>query len=286
MTQREGRILRQGNQNSRVQIFRYITEGSFDAYSWQLLETKQGFITSLLSGSYTEREGSDIEDTVLNYAEIKALAVGNPLVKKRVETANELSRYYTLQKKSVETRIRLDKELKELPSKMLHQKELINKAMQDKHYFDQYRKDVPVAVTSADKNREAEKRKLLRETLFDAVKNNELQSNERPAFEYCGFEIILPANMTKEKPFVWLQRNGRYYVELGDTEVGCLIRIDNYLSNFDNHIENLQKRLFNMNEREKGIQKELGKDENYADVIAELKEKLSAIDDKLGVNKK
>ena len=158
--------------------------------------------------------------------------------------------------------------------------------MQDKHYFDQYRKDVPVAVTSADKNKEAEKRKLLRETLFDAVKNNELQSNERPAFEYCGFEIILPANMTKEKPFVWLQRNGRYYVELGDTEVGCLIRIDNYLSNFDNHIENLQKRLFNMNEREKGIQKELGKDENYADVIAELKEKLSAIDDKLGVNKK
>lgn len=286
MTQREGRILRQGNQNSRVQIFRYITEGSFDAYSWQLLETKQGFITSLLSGSYTEREGSDIEDTVLNYAEIKALALGNPLVKKRVETANELSRYYTLQKKSVETRIRLDKELKELPSKMLHQKELINKAMQDKHYFDQYRKDVPVAVTSADKNKEAEKRKLLRETLFDAVKNNELQSNERPAFEYCGFEIILPANMTKAKPFVWLQRNGRYYVELGDTEVGCLIRIDNYLSNFDNHIENLQKRLFNMNEREKGIQKELGKDENYADVIAELKEKLSAIDDKLGVNKK
>lgn len=286
MTQREGRILRQGNQNSRVQIFRYITEGSFDAYSWQLLETKQGFITSLLSGSYTEREGSDIEDTVLNYAEIKALAVGNPLVKKRVETANELSRYYTLQKKSVETRIRLDKELKELPSKMLHQKELINKAMQDKHYFDQYRKDVPVAVTSADKNKEAEKRKLLRETLFDAVKNNELQSNERPAFEYCGFEIILPANMTKAKPFVWLQRNGRYYVELGDTEVGCLIRIDNYLSNFDNHIENLQKRLFNMNEREKGIQKELGKDENYADVIAELKEKLSTIDDKLGVNKK
>lgn len=121
MTQREGRILRQGNQNPKVQIFRYITEGSFDAYSWQLLETKQRFITSLLSGSYTEREGSDIEDTVLNYAEIKALAVGNPLVKKRVETANELSRYYTLQRKLVETRIRLDKELKELPSKMLHQ---------------------------------------------------------------------------------------------------------------------------------------------------------------------
>ena len=227
MIQREGRILRQGNQNPKVQIFRYITEGSFDAYSWQLLETKQRFITSLLSGSYTEHEGSDIEDTVLNYAEIKALAVGNPLVKKRVETANELSRYYTLQRKLVETR-----------------------------------------------------------TLFNAVKNNELQIKERTAFEYCGFKIILPANMAKGKPFVWLEREGKYYVELGDTEVGVLIRIDNYLNNLDKHIENQQKQLFNMGERKKGIQKELGNDENYADVIAELKEKLAEIDDKLGVNKK
>ena len=133
---------------------------------------------------------------------------------------------------------------------------------------------------------EAEKRKLLRETLFNAVKNNELQIKERTAFEYCGFKIILPANMAKGKPFVWLEREGKYYVELGDTEVGVLIRIDNYLNNLDKHIENQQKQLFNMGERKKGIQKELGNDENYADVIAELKEKLAEIDNKLGVNKK
>ena len=77
MTQREGRILRRGNTNSKVYIYRYITEGSFDAYSWQLLETKQRFISELLSGSLTERSGTDIADTVLDYAEVKALAVGN-----------------------------------------------------------------------------------------------------------------------------------------------------------------------------------------------------------------
>lgn len=92
--------------------------------------------------------------------------------------------------------------------------------------------------------------------------------------------------MAKGKPFVWLEREGKYYVELGDTEVGVLIRIDNYLNNLDKHIENQQKQLFNMGERKKGIQKELGNDENYADVIAELKEKLAEIDNKLGVNKK
>ncbi len=113
------------------------------------------------------------------------------------------------------------------------------------------------------------------------------KSKKRPVFEYCGFKIILPANMAKEKPFVWLEREGKYYVELGDTEVGVLIRIDNYLNNLDKHIEELkQKQLFDLGERKKGIQKELDNDENYADVISELKEKLAEIDDKLGVNKK
>ena len=105
MTQREGRILRQGNENKKVYIYRYITEGSFDAYSWQLLETKQRFISGLLSGSLTERSGSDIESTVLDYAQVKALAVGNPLIKERVETANELTRYLALQRKAIDNLI-------------------------------------------------------------------------------------------------------------------------------------------------------------------------------------
>lgn len=135
MTQREGRILRRGNTNSKVQIFRYITEGSFDAYSWQLLETKQRFITGLLSGSLTERSGKDIEDTVLDYAEVKALAVGNPLVKERVETANELSRYLTLQRKLVESRIRMEKELLEMPGKKSEQESNIARCEADIAFY-------------------------------------------------------------------------------------------------------------------------------------------------------
>lgn len=125
MTQREGRILRQGNGNERVYIYRYITEGSFDAYSWQILETKQRFITGLLSGSLSERSGSDVEGTVLNYAEVKALAIGNPLVKERVETANLLSRYVTLQGRAVEERLRLEQELQELPARIADQNERV-----------------------------------------------------------------------------------------------------------------------------------------------------------------
>ena len=286
MTQREGRILRQGNGNKKVEIYRYITEGSFDAYSWQLLETKQRFITGLLSGSYAERDGADIEDTVLNYAEVKALAVGNPLVKKRVETANELSRYLTLQRKLVETRLRLEKELRELPAQIAHQESLIENARKDKEFYEQYIRSLPIPVTTAEKNAEAAARKNIRKKIFTAIKGNALKTAESKLMAYRGFQIVLPANMTKEKPFVWLQRTGRYYVGLGDTEVGGLIRIDNFLDNLDIHIDKLCARLSDMQNRGTHIRAELESKESYTEKLKELKVQIEKIDKKLGVDKK
>ena len=286
MTQREGRILRQGNENPKVEIYRYITEGSFDAYSWQLLETKQRFITGLLSGSYTERNGADIEDTVLNYAEVKALAVGNPLVKRRVETANELSRYLTLQRKLVETRLSMEEELWELPAQVAHQESLIENARKDKEFYNQYMHSLPVPVTTAEKDADAARRKSIRETVFAAIRNNELKATESKLMEYHGFQIILPANMKREKSFVWLQRIGRYYVELGETEVGGLIRIDNFLDSLDVHIDKLCNRLADMLDREAHIRYELQSKESYSEKIEELKVQIEKIDKELGVDKK
>lgn len=286
MTQREGRILRQGNTNQKVYIYRYITEGSFDAYSWQLLETKQRFITALLSGTYSERDGTDIEDTVLNYAEVKALAVGNPLVKKRVETANELSRYLALQHKAVENRISLEKELLELPAQILHQKGVIAKAENDKLSHDKYIGTQPRPVTTKEKKDEGEMRKELRRKIYEAVRDNELKSEEMEMISYEGFKIILPANMKKEKPFIWLKRSGKYYVELGDSDVGTLVRIDNFIANLEVYIEKLRKSLTELTDREKSIRNELDRKISYSEKIDNLKNQLDNIDKELGVNRK
>ena len=275
MTQREGRILRQGNENKTVQIFRYITEGSFDAYSWQLLETKQRFIVGLLSGSLEDRTGSDIENTVLDYAEVKALAVGNPLVKERVETANELSRLLTLQRKAIETYFALEKELTELPGKMERQRDLIRKCQEDAAFMQQ---------TFAVQDKEL--RRQIRKTIYDAVCANCLATKESILMTYQGFQVVLPTNMSKEKPYVWLQRQGRYYVELGDSEVGCLIRLDNALEGLPAHLEKLEKNLAEMEQREVALQMELQKEENFTEQITACKEKLAKIDKKLGVDKK
>lgn len=286
MTQREGRILRQGNTNSKVQIFRYITEGSFDAYSWQLLETKQRFITGLLSGSITERSGKDIEDTVLDYAEVKALAVGNPLVKERVETANRLSHYLTLQRKLVESRIRMEKELLELPGKMSNQENNIAGCEADIAFYNGWKQANPAPEDSKGKKTVTEKRKQLRDYIHSSLIGYVLEPKEKTLMTYRGFKIILPANMTREKPYIWLKRNARYYVELGDTNTGNLIRIDNYLDELQIHLDKLNNGLINLQERERQIKEELKKEESYSDEIENCRQKLEILDKKLGVDKK
>ena len=286
MTQREGRILRQGNVNSQVYIYRYITEGSFDAYSWQLLETKQRFISGLLSGSLTTRSSADIEDTVLDYAEVKALAVGNPLVKKRVEAANELTRYLTLQRKLVDSRIRMEKELLELPGKVEHQRSLIAKCEEDFLCYRSWKKENPPATETYLKKEEAERRKVVREYITSAVRDYALETREKTLMNYRGFDVVLPANMILEKPYVWLSRQGKYYVELGDTEIGNLMRIDNYLDTLDNHLEKLRIGLSKLAEKEIELKTELAKDDNYSEQIEKYSAEVEKLDKKLGVNKK
>ncbi len=275
MVQREGRIMRQGNTNKNVFIYRYITEGSFDAYSWQLLETKQRFITDLLSGSLSQRSGSDIDDTVLSYAEVKALAVGNPLIKKRVETANELTRYMTLQRKAIETRQELEKELLEIPADITRQEEYIEKCKKDIEFY-------VLNKVEHDKDQ----RKAIRDTIFEVVQKNFLKENEEKVMTYCGFDIILPKNMVQEKPFVWLQKYGRYYVEMGESAVGSLIRIDNCLEDLEARLHRLEEKLSILKDKRVSIIEELKKKESYADEIERCKKQIEDIDKELGVNKK
>ena len=275
MIQREGRILRQGNLNQNVQIFRYITEGSFDAYSWQLLETKQRFIDELLSGSLCERSGSDVEDTALSYAEVKALAVGNPLIKLRVETANELGRYLTLQRKLVESRQNMEQTMLELPAKIERQRERIEWCEND------------IAALSRERTvSDKERRRAIRERIHSAVRANTGQPSDRTLMSYRGFSIILPQNMINEKPFVKLQREGTYSVELGDTEQGVLVRIDNFMAGLPEHICKLRDNLDAMLDKKRWLETELSKTEGYSSQIEKCKARLDEFDKARGVEKR
>ncbi len=275
MVQREGRILRQGNENKKVYIYRYVTDGSFDAYSWQLLENKQRFISQLLSGTLTEKESEDVNSVVLNYAEIKALAIGNPLIKKRVEVANELSRMLTLQRKAIYMREQLQAELAEIPERLERQKKYCTACMQDIDDYARYKREY-----SLDERRE------LAESVMAAIAKYDITEGvEKTIGQYQGFAVILPSYITPHKPHVWLKRNGKYKVDIGESQFGVIARLDGALDSMDKQLkiykDNVQSLILSKDE----ISAELEKTDSYADDIADLKARLERIDDELGVKK-
>lgn len=274
MVQREGRILRPGNTNKKIYIYRYITEGSFDAYSWQLLESKQKFIAAILSGSVIERSKNDIDDCVLNYAEVKALAVGNPMIKKRVETANELSKYVTLQKKTIEAKESMHSELLELGAEQKDLEMRIERTSDDVLYL-------------AENNGEItkEERANIASIIYQAVCDNELATSEREVADYRGFKIILPEHMTLDKKYIYLKRSGKYNVQIADSEKGAVIRVDNLLNEMPTLLEKYKDRLELCLQKQKDIKVELAKKNDYTGIIETLKVKLRKIDIELGVIK-
>ena len=116
--QREGRILRQGNDNADVQIHRYVTEGSFDAYMWQTLETKARFINQVMNGSVTVRQAEDLEGGALTYAEIKAIASGNPAVMEKVKVDTEIRKLDQLRASHINQQHNIRWQVKSLPEQI------------------------------------------------------------------------------------------------------------------------------------------------------------------------
>jgi hypothetical protein len=212
MIQREGRILRKGNENEAIEIYRYTTDGSFDAYSWQLLEAKQKMIRDLLSGAMPKRMCEEMNDVVLNYAEVKALAVGNPLLKERVEVANELNRIYTLQKKFIENHQKLEFELLSIPDKAKNQAMLIQEAKMDLEFYEANKRKY-----------EIEERNELRKLIFKNLISEEFNPNLVKICEYQGFNIYLPPNNNVDNMRIILEKNGKYTIDMGNSELGILV---------------------------------------------------------------
>lgn len=274
MVQREGRILRQGNSCKEVFIFRYITQGSFDAYSWQLLENKQRFIGDFLSGSCCKRSADDIADTVLDYAEVKALAVGNPIIKKRVEKANLLER----------TRVAYLSRQNELrvfaaiignaPEKINSVKQRRDTALQDFKYYCRHKKRVS-----------RQERVSFGEELASALKENVMQEEEQLFDRYLGFDVILPSYMTREHPSVKLlaPEGGSYYCEMAYDKpaLGYTRTIDYLLDNLGKRAEELDSEIEEIGKQVAEARAELERGNFVSDRLDALTRELADIDKEL-----
>ncbi|MBO5745520.1 MAG: DEAD/DEAH box helicase family protein [Clostridia bacterium] len=278
MVQREGRILRKGNTMDEIFIFRYITEGSFDSYSWQLLQNKQRFISSFLSGTSAVRDADDIADAVLNYAEVKALAIGDPLVRQRVETSNRLERA------KIAARQR-QKQIQSLRSLIESAPRELENIMAAKAIIE---KDEALYLKTKESVSQ-EERIAFGEELLEALRDNVMQEKSRIFDFYQGFNIVLPADMDKDAPYITVEseNGGRYIVDIDtDKPLGCSMRIDRLLSDLTNRIKVMFDRISEIEKNTVSAKADVDRGNEHTAEVEALTEELERIDAILADNAK
>lgn len=275
MVQREGRILRKGNTCPRIYMLRYVTEGSFDAYSWQLLENKQRFISSFLSGTSAARDMEDVADTVLSYAEVKALAIGNPLIKERVEVANLLERTKIACRSRQREISQLQSVVASLPEQMGRLKKLREAALRDHAYYKEKKEALP-----------KEERLGFGEELLEALRDNAEKDSERLFCEFQGFLVMLPARMKAEDPHVFLvsPSGGRYDCSIAmekKTALGCVMGVEYLLEHLGERADKLGARREELERQLSLAQADLRRENPYTEQVEAIAARLEEIDRRL-----
>lgn len=273
LEQREGRILRRGNECDVCYIFRYITQGTFDGYSWQLLENKQRFIAGFLSGIATGAKVDDIADSVLTYAEIKALAIGNPLIRKRVETANRIDQLRITSHRRERELAELEKQIESIPDKMARKKVLIAATEADAAFYQATRERICV-----------DERLAFGEELIKALRENTLKPSSRIFDSYQGFNVELPKDMDADRPYVNLvsSNNGCYYVAMDcEKPMGCSQRLDILLERLPKRAQQQKERLTQMRRQLKDARADFARGNPYIDQIDYYENELKDIDKQL-----
>ena len=246
MEQREGRIIRQGNTNDKVKIFTYVTERTFDSYSYQILENKQRFISQINRGDLTIREAEDIDETTLSYAEIKAITAANPKIKRKMEVDAEVARLRVLEGQYRKNLYALqDKIYKNYPEDIRKQKLYIERVGKDlemlKTTHPTNPEDFSINVNGKVYTDKKEGGKALMDALYSGKVNV-------PVAEYCGFKISMnPMALIANEREITFAAEGQYVISIGDSASGTLTRIDNFLNDLPDREVRLKKRLAQLN---------------------------------------
>ena len=282
--QREGRILRQGNQNAEVEIYRYVTEGSFDAYSYQLIQTKSNFINQIMANSNgCGRTAEDLDRDTLTYAEVKALASGNPLILDKFKIENELKQLYLSKSRYDKSKIELQtKYEKALPRQLKFQEMYLNDLEIDiKNVKDLSGDNFNIILCNQYFNSRKEASTKFYQSL-SILKTGE----ETKIGEISGFDIIGTRDELRYMPIIWIRGSGKYKIEIQNIdEIGNIYKLENMLKSFENKIETTKEQIEYTNKQLKDTKEELDKPFTNLDRIKELQKQKAKIDSELDLDK-
>ena len=264
--QREGRIIRQGNENEEVNIYRYVTKGSFDAYLWGIVETKQRFISQVFTSRELARICEDIDETVLNFAEIKAVASENPLIMEKIQVDNEVARLRILKAAHEGKRFALqDAVTFQYPKRIQSLEKELQSLQMDLDRRNQAMEVQPeFAITLQGKV--YEKHKEAGEVLRGIIEGVTAFTRHEVGM-YKGFQVFVQKDMME--PVLFLQGEKEYSVELKSSDSGNMVRMENRLNALDKAVEDVQKEIKTCENEIKNAKQEYAKPFPYEELLKE-----------------
>jgi len=286
MTQRNGRIIRQGNMNKEVKVFNYVTEGTFDAYLWQTLENKQRFISQIMTSKSPVRSCEDVDEQALSYAEIKALCAGNPLIKEKMDLDVQVAKLKVLKADHQSQKFRLqDKLLTKFPADIQETNAHIAGLKADAQLAAAHPQGKEEFCGMTIRGVTYDEKKTAGERLVLAC--SELPNAEEKAIgSYRGFELSLRFDTFRTEYQALLNGQRKYTVPLGTDPLGNIIRLDNSLNNFPERITAAENELDTLHQQQAAAQIEVEKPFPQEEELAEKSARLAELNAQLDVDEK
>lgn len=288
--QRNGRMIRQGNTNAEVYEYRYVTESSFDSYMWQLLETKQKFIGQVMTSKSPARSADDLDDAALSYAEVKALAAGNPMIKEKMDLDIQVARLKTLKTAYNNEHYRLEDAITQgFPAEMRKTAQQLENAKAD------------TALLQQNTKRDADGKDIFTITLMDTVYTKREDAGKallgllgmamnrtEPVSigRYKGFDLQIAYFAMDKMYLAYLVGSGINPVQLGADAVGNTMRLDNCLHNLPQSVTDLESKLVQLQKQLENAKEQLAQPFAQADELAEKSKRLAELEALLNLNEK
>ena len=286
LIQRSGRIIRQGNKNPEVDIYRYVTEGTFDAYLYQLVENKQRFISQIMTSKTPVRFAEDIDETALSYAEIKALAAGNPDIIEKTELDTQVAKLKLLKQNYLSEKYELeDKVIKYYPNEIKRLENRIEDMKEDIEVFNNNNTPDNSFEKMNIKGTNFTERKEAGEKIIEICKS---MTNPEPLEigEYKGFKIILSFDTMDRKFYASMKNNLSYKTELGSDPSGNITRIDNVLNGIETRLSSIENNLEDTKKNYESAKKEIEKPFPQEEELKTKSKRLDELNIKLNLNNK
>lgn len=288
--QRNGRMIRQGNTNAEVYEYRYVTESSFDSYMWQLLETKQKFIGQIMTSKSPARSADDLDDAALSYAEVKALAAGNPMIKEKMDLDIQVARLKTLKTAYNNEHYRLEDAITQgFPAEMRKTAQQLENAKAD------------TALLQRNTKRDADGKDVFAISLMDTVYTKREDAGKallgllgmamnrtEPVSigQYKGFDLQIAYFAMDKMYLAYLVGSGINPVQLGADAVGNTVRLDNCLHNLPQSVTDLESKLAQLQKQMENAKEQLAQPFTQADELAEKSKRLAELEALLNLNEK